>query len=85
MKVLSYDSWLSEFGDSVEQDYQNLHEEYGDALTCLLSQYKEQRYQEHCESLPLNDPKTTKLEKQQQRVATLLGVLRRNIERKADK
>ena len=47
---MTYEEWLSEHSDSVEREYQLLHDEYGDALTCSLCQYKEQKYREYVEA-----------------------------------
>jgi len=47
----TFDEWLSDNGYSVENKYQRFYDSYGDAMTCSLSEYKEQCYHEAMESL----------------------------------
>jgi len=49
MNIPTFDEWLSEHGDEVEKEYQIYHEVYGDAMNCILSDYKEQKYNEFIE------------------------------------
>ena len=49
-KPLSFDEWVCEFG--VESLYENLQDEYGDAVG-LLSLFKEYRYKEYLEQFEI--------------------------------
>ena len=54
MNPLKYDEWLSENYSEIETKYSILHDEYGDAMNCLLCEYKEQKYKEYLEKLLTN-------------------------------
>jgi hypothetical protein len=41
----TFDQFISEHGTAVEREYQQIHDEYGDAAP-LLSHFKQQRYEE---------------------------------------
>ena len=47
INCLSFDEWINQNSSQVEREYEILKNEYGDALTCLLSDYKEQKYREY--------------------------------------
>jgi len=42
---MTFEEWISEYGDAVEREWQSIHDEYGDSAP-LLSEFKEQRYKE---------------------------------------
>lgn len=58
MEPMTFESWKSDNCDKVETKYQALQDEYGDALTCFLSEYYEQCYREYLEEQPKEYPPT---------------------------
>ena len=50
-EILTFEQWVSEFGSDAEADYAHYYEEYGDAMNCMLSEYKQQKYREYIESV----------------------------------
>ena len=49
MIIPTFEQWIAENSSEVEKEYELLQDEYGDALTCFISEFKEQRYREAVE------------------------------------